>query len=88
MNGVKTIQIEVLVASVALFAFTDLAVAQHYVELSDNARATIYSHSFISKHHTGLAREKQRALDAAHRAALSKLPDQPQPTDPWAKVRP
>jgi hypothetical protein len=77
-----------LVASLVLLAFTDVVLAQYYVEPSNIARASIYPRSFESKHHTKHAREKQRALDAAHKAALSKIPDQPQPTDPWAKVRP
>ena len=76
------------ITSLALLAMPDVALAQHFVEPSDISRATIYSHSFVSKHHTRHAREKQRATDAAHKAALSKIPNQPQPTDPWAKVRP
>ncbi len=88
MIGIKKVRMKAWVASLALLAFTDVVLAQHYVEPSDISRATIYSHSFTSKHHTKHAREKQRALDAAHKAALSKIPDQPQPTDPWAKVRP
>jgi hypothetical protein len=77
-----------LVAALALVAFTNVVLAQHFVEPTDITRATIYPHSFKSKQHTRHAREKQRALDAAHKAALSKIPDQPQPADPWAKVRP
>jgi hypothetical protein len=88
MIGVKKVRTKALVASLALLAFTDVVPAQHYVEPSDISRATIYPRSFKSKHHNQHAREKQRALDAAHKAALSKIPDQPQPTDPWAKVRP
>lgn len=88
MTGVKKVRMKALVASLALLAFTDVVLAQHYVEPSNIARASIYPHSFESKHHTKHAREKQRALDAAHKAALSKIPDQPQHTDPWAKVRP
>jgi hypothetical protein len=88
MIDVEKFRMKVLVASLALLAFPDAVLAQHYTEPSDIARATIYPHSFISKHHTKHAHEKQRALDAAHKAALSKIPDQPQPTDPWAKVRP
>ena len=77
-----------LIASLVLLAFTDAALSQYYVEPSDVARATIYPHSFVSKHHTKHAREKQHAIDAAHKAALRKIPNQPQPTDSWAKVRP
>jgi hypothetical protein len=88
MIGVKSVRMKVLIASLTLFAFNDMVLAQHYAEPSDISRATIYSHNFKSKHHTKLAGEKQRALDAAHKAALRKIPDQPQPTDPWAKVRP
>ncbi len=88
MIGVKKVRTKALVATLALLAFTDAVLAQHYLEPSDVGRATFYSHSFKSKQHTRHAREKQRALDAAHKAALSKIPDQPQPTDPWAKVRP
>ena len=88
MIGVKKVRMKALFASLALLAFTDAVLAQHYVEPSDVSRATFYAHSFVSKHHTKHAHEKQRALDAAHKAALRKIPDQPQPTDPWAKVRP
>jgi hypothetical protein len=88
MIDVEKFRMKVLIASLALVAFPDVVLSQHYTEPSDVARATFYSHSFKSKHHTQHAREKQRALDAAHKAALSKIPDQPQPTDPWAKVRP
>ena len=88
MIDIKNFRMKALVASLTLLAFTDVVLAQHYVEPSDVARATFYSHSFKSKHHTKHASEKQRALDAAHKAALKKIPDQPQPTDPWAKVRP
>jgi hypothetical protein len=82
-----------LAASIfALLALGDIALAQHYVEPSDVSRATVARHSFGSKkhakgHHARLDHEKQRHLDAAHKAALKKIPDQPQPTDPWAKVR-
>jgi hypothetical protein len=88
MIGVRKVRMKAMVASLALLAFPDVVLAQHYVEPSDVARATIYSHSFKSKHHTKHAREKQHALDAAHKAALNKIPNQPQPADPWAKVRP
>jgi hypothetical protein len=89
MIGVKKVRMKVMVASFALLAFTDVALSQYFVEPSDIGRAThIYPHGFVSKHHTAHAREKQRAIDAAHKAALSKIPNQPQPTDPWAKVRP
>lgn len=88
MIDVKKFRMKALVASLALLAFTGVAFAQHYAEPSDIARATIYPHSFKSKHHNKHTSEKQRALDAAHKAALSKIPDKPQPTDPWAKVRP
>ena len=88
MIGVRKVRMKVLVASLALLAFPNAVLAQHYLEPSDVSRATFYSHSFKSKHHTKHAREKQHALDAAHKAALSKIPNQPQPTDPWAKVRP
>jgi hypothetical protein len=88
MIDIKKSRTKELVALLALLAFTDVVFAQHYVEPSDIGRATFYSHSFKSKYHTNHAREKQRAVDAAHKAALSKIPDQSQPTDPWAKVRP
>jgi hypothetical protein len=72
----------------ALVAFTSVAFSQHnYVEPSDVSRATVLRHSFVSKRRAKVSHEKQRLLDAAHRAALSKIPNQPQPTDPWAKVR-
>jgi hypothetical protein len=88
MIGVRKVRMKAMVASLALLAFPDVVLAQHYVEPSDVARATFYAHSFKSKHHAKHAREKQHALDAAHKAALSKIPNQPQPADPWAKVRP
>jgi len=72
----------------ALVALTSTAFAQHnYVEPSDISRATVIGHNFVSKRRAKVSHEKQRRLDAAHRAALSKIPNQPQPTDPWAKVR-
>jgi hypothetical protein len=71
----------------ALLALTDIALSQHYVEPSDVSRATVLRHSFGSKRHAKGHHEKQRQLDAAHKAALKKIPDQPQPADPWAEVR-
>jgi hypothetical protein len=71
----------------ALLILTDAALAQHYAEPSDVSRATVLKHSFGSKKHAKRNPEKQRQLDAAHKAALSKIPNQPQPKDPWAKIR-
>ena len=78
----------VAISAVALIASTGVAFSQHnYVEPSDVARGTVIRHSFLPKRHPKLSHEKQRLLDAAHKAALTKIPNQPQPTDPWAKVR-
>jgi hypothetical protein len=74
-------------AAIVLIALTDIALAQHYLEPSDVSRATVLKHSIGSKKRVRLNHHKQRELDAAHKAALSKIPNQPQPTDPWAKVR-
>jgi hypothetical protein len=78
----------IVMSAVALMASSGAALSQHnYVEPSDVSHATVVRYGFLSKKHHKVSREKQRLLDAAHKAALTKIPDQPQPTDPWAKVR-
>ena len=56
MIDIKKIRMKALVASVVVLAFTDIV-----LEPSDIARATIYPHSFKSKHHTKHTSEEQRA---------------------------
>lgn len=76
------------ISAFVLIASTSLAFSQHnYLEPSDVSRATVFRHGFGSKKHPKLSHERQRLLDAAHKAALSKIPNRPQPADPWAKVR-
>jgi hypothetical protein len=78
----------IAMSAFALIASTGVAFSQHnYVEPSDVARGTVVRHSFLAKRNLKLSHEKQRSLDAAHKAALSKIPNRRQPTDPWAKVR-
>jgi hypothetical protein len=78
----------IAMSAFALIASTGVAFSQHnYVEPSDVARGTVVRHSFLAKRNLKLSHEKQRSLDAAHKATLSRIPNQPQPTDPWAKVR-
>jgi hypothetical protein len=77
----------VAMSAFALIALTGVAFSQHYLEPSAVSRATVVKHSFGAKRRAKVSHEKQRLLDAAHKAALSKIPNQPQPADPWAKVR-
>jgi hypothetical protein len=62
--------------------------AAHYLEPSDTSRATVAKHSFGAKKHVTRDHKKQREIDAAHKAALSRIKEPPAPKDPWAQVRP
>ena len=70
-----------------LLLFSDAAAA-HYLEPSDMSRATVAKHSFGAKRHVARDHTKQREIDAAHKAALSRIKEPPAPKDPWAQVRP
>jgi hypothetical protein len=76
--------------SLALCALLVLgeAAAAHYLEPSDTSRATVIKHSFGAKKHVARDHKKQTEIDAAHKAALSRIKEPPAPKDPWAQVRP
>jgi hypothetical protein len=71
----------------ALLFFSGAADA-HYLEPSDTSRATVVKHRFGAKKHAARDHNKQREIDAAHKAALSRIKEPPAPKDPWAQVRP
>ena len=60
----------------------------HYLEPSDTSRASFIGHRFGTKKHAARDHKKQREIDAAHKAALSRIKEPPAPKDPWAQVRP
>jgi hypothetical protein len=68
--------------------FLSEAASAHYLEPSDTTRATVIKHSFGAKRHVAKDHKKQREIDAAHKAALSRITEPPAPKDPWAQVRP
>ena len=81
MASIKTLT----VVAFALLSFSDVALSQR-IEGGDNV------HTFLAKHDAGVARahkahKRRMEIDAAHKAALRKIPAPPAPTDPWAAVR-
>jgi hypothetical protein len=74
------------VSVIALLLLTGVSVSQP-AGVGDNSRAVVVKHRFGAKYLTK-ARKKQLELEAAHKAALNKIPTPPAPTDPWAKMRP
>jgi hypothetical protein len=67
----------------ALLSFTSVALSQVG---GDNV------HTFLAKHDAAVAsvlksHKRRLEIDAAHKAALRKIPTSPAPTDPWAVVR-
>ncbi len=75
----------VTAVALALLSFTGVALSQH-IEGGEN------THTFLAKHDAAVARahkahKRQLEIDAAHKAALRKIPTPPAPTDPWAAVR-
>jgi len=74
--------------SLCTLLFLSGAAAAHYLEPSDPSRATVIKHSFGAKKHAAKDHRKQREIDAAHKAALSRIKEPPAPKDPWALVRP
>jgi hypothetical protein len=71
-----------------LLCLSGTAAATHYLEPSDTSRAHFIGHRFGAKKHVARNHKKQRELDAAHKAALSRIKEPPAPKDPWAQVRP
>jgi len=76
-----------LAISLCALLFLTGAAASHYLEPSDNSRATVARYSFLAKKRAAKDHRKQLEIDAAHKAALNKIKTPPAPTDPWAQVR-